>query len=568
MGGCLIWILVVHILLIAYQGEVGASDPIQENFQYNPKQPYRTAYHFEPSKNWMNDPNGPMYYKGIYHLFYQYNPYAAVWGNITWGHSVSHNLIDWIDLEHAIEPTEPYDINGCWSGSATIIPGRNPVILYTGADFKKRQVQNLAVPKNPRDPYLKEWIKAKNNPLMTPINGIDPQFFRDPTTAWNGPDKRWRMVVGSQIDGHGTALLYHSKDFVAWTKSEKPLHFSNKTTMWECPDFYPVSVSGRNGLDTSVHSKNCKHVMKASFNNQDYYIIGTYKPETDEFVPDIDFMESYLKLRYDYGIFYASKTFYDSAKRRRILWGWVTEADDKLDDIKKGWSGLQSVPRSILLDKTGKQLTQWPIKEIERLRQKEVHLQNKEIKGGTAFEITGITASQADVEVSFHLPNLDDAELIHPESVDPKILCSEKNVSTKGVMGPFGLMVLASKNLTEQTAVFFRIFKSHDDKYAVLMCSDQTMSSLRKEVNKSSFGAFVDVDPLQNITLRSLIDHSIVESFGGGGKTCITSRVYPELAVGQEAHLHVFNYGKKSVTISDLHGWSMGRAKILAAHGK
>lgn len=338
--------------------------------------------------------------------------------------------------------------------------------------------------------------------------------------------------------------------------------------MWECPDFYPVSVSGRNGLDTSVHSKNCKHVMKASFNSQDYYIIGTYKPETDEFVPDIDFMESYLKLRYDYGIFYASKTFYDSAKRRRILWGWVTEADDKLDDIKKGWSGLQSVPRSILLDKTGKQLTQWPIKEIERLRQKEVHLQNKEIKGGTAFEITGITASQADVEVSFHLPNLDDAELIHPESVDPKILCSEKNVSTKGVMGPFGLMVLASKNLTEQTAVFFRIFKSHDDKYAVLMCSDQTRSSLRKEVNKSSFGAFVDVDPLENITLRSLIDHSIVESFGGGGKTCITSRVYPELAVGQEAHLHVFNYGKKSVTISDLHGWSMGRAKILAAHGK
>ncbi|EOY29919.1 Cell wall invertase-like protein [Theobroma cacao] len=75
----------------------------------NPKpsstgQPCRTAYHFQPPKNWRNDPNGPMYFNGVYHLFYQYNPYAAVWGNMTWGHSVSYDLVNWIHLERALYP--------------------------------------------------------------------------------------------------------------------------------------------------------------------------------------------------------------------------------------------------------------------------------------------------------------------------------------------------------------------------------------------------------------------------------------------------------------------------------
>ncbi|KAL3498640.1 hypothetical protein ACH5RR_041372 [Cinchona calisaya] len=558
-------ILILQSILIFCEAEVGKSHQICKKLQYDPvKQPYRTAFHFQPPKNWMNDPNGPMYYKGIYHLFYQYNPYSAIWGNISWGHSISYNLVDWIDIELAISPIESYDINGCWSGSATILAEGNPAILYTGSDFKNRQVQNLAMPKNVLDPYLREWIKSDHNPLMAPI-GVDPQFFRDPTTAWQGPDKKWRVVVGSQINGHGTALLYQSDDFVKWTRSDRPLHFSNKTGMWECPDFYPVSVDGVNGLDTSVQGKNVKHVLKASFNDHDYYIIGIYEPETDRFSVSPDFMDSNVQLRYDYGIFYASKTFYDSAKSRRILWAWVTEADGKSDDVDKGWSGLQSIPRSILLDKTGKQLSQWPIEEIEKLRAKEVNLENKVVEGGTTFEIAGITSSQADVEVSFVLPNLHDAELLPPGLLDPQLLCSKRNASTEGVIGPFGLLVLASKDLIEHTAVFFRVFKGHGN-FVVLMCSDQSRSSLREEVDKSSFGAFVDVDPTDKISLRSLIDHSIIESFGGEGKTCITARVYPKLAIDKESRLYVFNNGTESITIANLSAWSMKGAQIFPLH--
>jgi beta-fructofuranosidase len=111
--------------------------------------------------------------------------------------------------------------------------------------------------------------------------------------------------------------------------------------MWECPDFFPVSTSSTNGVDTSSQDKSTKHVLKASFNHHDYYILGSYMPENDKFSVETNFMDSGVDLRYDYGKFYASKTFFDGAMNRRILWGWINESDSESDDIKKGWSGLQ-----------------------------------------------------------------------------------------------------------------------------------------------------------------------------------------------------------------------------------
>ncbi|XP_058189087.1 beta-fructofuranosidase, insoluble isoenzyme CWINV3-like [Rhododendron vialii] len=547
-----------YFVLIGNGVEFGASTPTAtSDHSVLEEQPYRTAYHFQPPKNWMNDPNGPMYYNGIYHLFYQHNPYGPLWGNMTWAHSISYDLINWVHLDHALNPIDPFDINGCWSGSTTILPGGKPAILYTGKDTENHEVQNLAVPKNLSDPLLIEWVKSAHNPIMTPVNGIDPFFYRDPTTAWQGPNKRWRVIVGSQTDGHGTAILYTSEDFVNWTRSESPLHSSNRTGMWECPDFYPVSVEG-NGRGIEP-----KYVLKASFNHQDHYVIGHYDPKTDIYVVNTDFMDSALQLRYDYGKFYASKTFLDSGKKRRVLWAWIEETDSESDDIEKGWSGLQSFPRTVSIGKSGEQLAQWPIKEIEKLRLEEVNIHDKELEGGSVLEVVGITGSQADVEVSFVLPKFEETEMMEQNLVDPQLLCSQNQASVEGLLGPFGLLVLASKDLTEQTAIFFRIFRSHS-KYVVLMCSDQSRSSLRDEVEKTTYGAFVDIDPSsETVSLRSLIDHSIVESFGGEGVTCITARVYPKLATDKEAHLYAFNNGTQSVKISKLSAWSMKEAQFF-----
>ncbi|KAF8396393.1 hypothetical protein HHK36_018010 [Tetracentron sinense] len=510
------------------------------------------------------DPNGPMYYNGVYHLFYQYNPKGAVWGNIVWAHSVSTDLINWDPLEPAIYPTKPFDINGCWSGSATILPGNKPIILYTGIDTENRQVQNFAVPKNLSDPYLKEWIKPDNNPLIAPADGTNASSFRDPTTAWWGKDGYWRLLVGNKRRNRGMALLYKSKDFMKWKKAKHPLHSVAKMGMWECPDFFPVSLEGEKGVDTSENGDTVKHVLKVSLDARrfEYYTVGRYFMEKEMYVPDNTSADDAMGLRYDYGNFYASKTFFDDGKKRRILLGWANESDSAADDVEKGWAGIQTIPRKLWFDRSGKQLMQWPIEELQKLRGKEVSYSKIELMKGSLVEVQGITASQADVEVTFKLPNLDKAEPFDPTWVDPEQLCSQKGSTVQGGIGPFGLLTLATNNLEEYTPVFFRIFKAQG-KHVVLMCSDASSSSLKTETYKPSFGGFIDVDLSDGkLSLRSLIDHSVVESFGARGKTCITSRVYPTLAVMKNAHLYAFNNGAEAVSVLNLKAWSMGSPRM------
>ncbi|KAG5556537.1 hypothetical protein RHGRI_006963 [Rhododendron griersonianum] len=387
------------------------------------KQLHRTGFHFQPKRHWIN---GPMYYNGIYHLFYQYNPKGAVWGNIVWAHSVSTDMINWKSLDPAIYPSKPFDQYGCWSGSATILPGNKPIILYTGiVDQNQTQVQNYAIPADYSDPYLREWVKPDNNPLVSADVGVNGSAFRDPTTAWWGKDGHWRMVVGSRRGQRGLVYLYRSRDFTKWTKAQHPLHSSARSGMWECPDFYPVSLDGETGLETSVIEGNIRHVFKVSLDltRYDYYTIGTYFREKDRYVPDNTSVDSWAGLRYDYGNFYASKTFYDAGKNRRILWGWANESDTAQEDVQKGWAGVQ-----------------------------------------------------ADVEVTFTFPSLDKAEKFDPSwaAMDAEQLCSHKGSTNKGGVGPFGLLTLASKDLSEYTPVFFRVFRGEEDKHVVLMCSDAT----------------------------------------------------------------------------------------------
>ncbi|GJU78168.1 uncharacterized mitochondrial protein-like protein [Tanacetum coccineum] len=163
---------------------------------------------------------------------------------------------------------------------------------------------------------------------------------------------------------------------------------------------------------------------------------------------------------------------------------------------------------------------------------------------------------KADVTISFKLEDLKEAEVLDTTSVDPQTLCTERGASSKGAFGPFGLLAMASKDLEEQTAIFFRVFQNQNGRYSVLMCSDLSRSTVRSNIDTTSFGAFVDIDPQYNeISLRNLIDHSIIESFGAEGKTCITSRIYPKFVNNEDAHLYAFNNGTQSVKISQMSAW-------------
>ncbi|VAH70898.1 beta-fructofuranosidase, insoluble isoenzyme 3-like isoform X2 [Triticum dicoccoides] len=531
----------------------------------------RTGYHFQPPKHWINDPNGPMYYKGLYHLFYQYNPKGAVWGNIIWAHSVSTDLIHWVALQPAIYPTRPFDVNGCWSGSATMLPNGVPVIMYTGIDPDKNQVQNVAYPANLSDPYLRQWVKPDYNPIISPDHGINASAFRDPTTAWYGPDGHWRLVVGTKENMKGIAVLYRSRDFKKWVKARHSLH-AGLTGMWECPDFYPVAVAGgsrhhQSGVDTAelhdrVVAEEVKYVLKVSLEltRYDYYTVGTYDHDKERYTPDRAFPDNDYGLRYDYGDFYASKSFFDPAKKRRVLWGWANESDTVTDDRHKGWAGIQAIPRKIFLSRSGRQLIQWPVEEVKSLRSKHVNVSSKAVKGGEYFKVTGFKTVQSDVKAAFTIRNLDKAEKFDPAwRTDAQGLCKKFNSHVKGGVGPFGLWLLASDDLKERTAVFFRVFKTNDTSYVVLMCNDPTRSSYESQIYRPTFAGFVNVDiaKTKKIALRTLIDHSVVESFGAGGKTCILTRVYPRKAIGDDAHLFVFNNGESDIKVTNLHAWEM-----------
>ncbi|EPS69453.1 cell-wall invertase, partial [Genlisea aurea] len=544
---------------------------------------HKTGFHFQPTKHWINDPNGPMYFNGFYHLFYQYNPKGAVWGNIVWAHSVSKDLISWKKLPPAIYPSENFDRYGCWSGSATVLPGNRPVILYTGVvDSDNTQVQDYAVPANVSDPFLREWVKPGDNPVIVADgSSINKTAFRDPTTAWRGADGLWRTVVGSREGETGVAYLFRSRDFAKWEKADRPLHSAAGTGNWECPDFFPVQIGAETGLDTTAPaaaSAAVKHVFKVSLDatRYEYYTLGQYDAAADVFVPDRGSVDGLNGLRYDYGNFYASKSFFDPVKSRRILWGWANESDTTDDDVKKGWAGVQAIPRTVTVDPNGKQLLQWPVEEVESLRGHRVDLNNIPIQNGSRVEITGITPVQADVDVTFSFESLDHSEPFNRswDRYDAQRICGQKGSWVHGGVGPFGIATLASENLEEYTPVFFRIFRDHNGSHLVLLCSDASRSSTGdpktrmkdgKDAYRPSFAGFVDVDlkSRMKLSLRSLIDTSVVESFAEKGKTVITSRVYPRIAIYDKARLYVFNNGTETVTVEKLTAWSMNKPKFM-----
>ncbi|CAI9092056.1 OLC1v1027204C2 [Oldenlandia corymbosa var. corymbosa] len=467
----------------------------------------RTSYHFQPERNWMNDPNGPLYHMGWYHLFYQYNPDSAIWGNITWGHAVSEDLIHWLYLPFAMVPDRPFDINGVWTGSATILPDGQIVILYTGDDADLVQVQNLAYPANLSDPLLLDWIKYPGNPVMVPPPGIGLTDFRDPTTAWLSPDgEKWLVTLGSKINKTGIALVYETEDFKSFQLLDGIMHGVPGTGMWECVDFYPVSTVEENGLDTSINGPGVKHVLKASLDDDkcDYYALGTYDPYTNKWTPDNPELDVGIGLRYDYGKYYASKTFYDQNKQRRILWGWIGETDSQATDLLKGWASVQNIPRTVVFDKkTGTNILQWPVKEVEELRRDVSEFENIKLEPGSIVPLKIGSATQLDIIASFEV---DKDALVATVEAGVGYNCSTSGgAAGRGLLGPFGLLVFADESLTELTPVYFYISKGADGKAETHFCADETRSSEAPDVTKQVYGSKIPVLEGEKLSARLLV---------------------------------------------------------------
>jgi beta-fructofuranosidase len=173
-----------------------------------------------------------------------------------------------------------------------------------------------------------------------------------------------------------------------------------------------------------------------------------------------------------------------------------------------GKLNAQAIPRKLWLSPGGKQLIQWPVEELNALRDKHVNVTDKVVEEGEYFEVTGFKSVQSDVEVAFEIKDLTKAEEFNPAWLtDPQALCRKRGSAVKGAVGPFGLWVLADADLTERTAVFFRLFRTNSSRHVVLMCNDPTRSSFESQVYRPTFAGFVNVDitKTKKIALRTLV---------------------------------------------------------------
>ena len=325
--------------------------------------PLRPEYHLLPPHNWMNDPNGPIWWKGKYHLFYQLNPHAAVWGDMHWGHAISADMVHWHHEPVALAPTPGGpDSEGCFSGSAVVYKGV-PALLYTGIQKAPlaqstiregnptfRETQLLATAEDDR---LLRWKKLPAPVIAAPPAGMDVSGFRDPC-PWQEADG-WYLAVGSGQRGvGGCVLLYRSHDLRHWQYLHPLVQgkASSRTgpnpvatgEMWECPDFFPLGN---------------QHCLLYSTEGTVYWTTGDYDQRTHRYTPR---QQGVL----DYGAYYAPKSF-QAPDGRRILWGWIQETRPEAEFAAAGWAGAMSLPRVLGVDADG-QLSMTPAAEIESLR--------------------------------------------------------------------------------------------------------------------------------------------------------------------------------------------------------
>ncbi len=445
------------------------ADPIQKRLAADPQRP---QYHFLPKANWVNDPNGPIYWKGYYHLFYQYSSTIEPQGPKWWGHARSKEMVYWEHLPMALAPTPGGpDKDGCWSGSAFIHHGV-PTVVYTGV-FP--QVQCLASSDD-----MTTWKKFSGNPAVgSPPAGLAVTGFRDPS-IWREGDA-WLMTVGSGFQGQGGAvLLYGSKDLAHWdylhplctARSFEPRPSAGSSRydsvdagdMWECPDFFPLGP---------------KHVLMVSTQGRVHYFVGKYS--------DRQFQAETQGLIDGSEMHYAAKSFADDPGRR-ILWGWVREARSAAAQKAAGWSGAISLPRILSIDSEGA-LRMDPVPELARLRGRHQRL--------------------VDAEVSDFLP----APQMQGSSLEIQLAMDLGNAKEVGISAR------RSPDAGEETTLSYEAATEN-----VVLATGR--STLSPDADRGTFRAPLKLNPGEPLRLTVFLDASVVEVFANG-RACLTGRIYP-----------------------------------------
>ena len=451
------------------------------------KEPYRPQFHFSPKEKWMNDPNGLVYYKNLYHLFYQYYPDSTVWGPMHWGHATSKDMVHWQHKPIALFPDE----NGyIFSGSAIIDtkntsgfgtvenPPMVAIFTYHSMEGEKAgrtdfQTQGIAYSLDNGD----NWTKYEGNPVIE-----NPGFsdFRDPKVFWNTKLGVWSMllVAGDHMQ------LWNSPDLKSWEQvsefgREKGAHGG----VWECPDMFPLMVEGTDEE---------KWVLLISINpgapnggSGTQYFIGDFDGKT--------FATEQKEARWiDLGRDnYAGVTYNNAPNNDRVFIGWMSNWDYARETPTEKWRSAMTLPRKLSLKKIdgAYALMNYPLESVDAI------IENGETK-----------------EIELDADETRKIELVYSNT-------SEVTFKTGGR----DLMFVLKNNAGDSLAFGM-------DGMTNEFVFDRRQSG--KTNFKDNFALGVQKMPIPNlpsgeVEVRILLDHSSIELFINKGQYVMTNQIFP-----------------------------------------
>ena len=446
------------------------------------REQYRPGYHFTPEMNWMNDPNGLVYFDGEYHLFYQHNPHGNTWGHMSWGHAVSRDLLHWKHLPIALH--EEYGLMA-FSGSCAAdlkntsgfgSENQTPLVAIFTAHGLGKQTQDLAYSID----RGRSWTKYLGNPVID----LNEKDFRDPKVFWHKPTKQWVMVVS--LAKAKRLQFYGSNDLKSWKKLSEfgPAGVQNKPN-WECPDLFELPIENEPGKTAWVLEADMGGGSVAGGSGGEYFV-GQF--DGTRFITN-----SKHSKWVDYGRDFYAPVSWDNIPvedGRRIWIGWMNNWQTALNPTHP-WRSAMSIPRELFLRRIDGELVmcQRPIRELKTLRKEDNSYSNILVDDGV--HPADISGNQLEIHLDCHIQ-------------------TAKN---------FGIRVLKDGN--EYTEIGYDVSKK------VVYVDRQKSGNVGFH---PQFAGRHEASLRQDndiIKLQILIDASSVEVFANDGEVVITDLVFP-----------------------------------------
>ncbi len=491
----------------------------------------RPQFHGGPYQFWMNEPHAPVYYNGVYHLFFQENMTGSYWRNICWGHLVSDDMVNWKPVKEAIVPTEDSVVpDGVWSGGAALDQNGVPLLFFTAGNDSFREVEGLisnqnigvAWPADLSDPELTDWVIGEELAVVQKQGQGRAGEFRDPH-IWKEGDT-WCMLAcsGSTSSKGGTALLYTTDtlelqgDHVAmnWQYRGPVYEMQNQSalygTSWELPIILPVTNEA--GTITKYFFE-ISPAPASIADNKVYYWLGDFDLASGKFTPDEAFEGEPHLLDYGANVFTGPSCLVDPVSGNIYMFSIMQDQRGAAEQGASGWAHTVGLARRIWLNDEGTDLCIEPIEALHSL------------EGETLVDLQNVSLAEANAALA---------------EVAEDMLYIRMDVDVSRAQ-QFGITLLQGGRWDETSY-------SYDVEKGLIQGRTENKGEGAKV--KSVSGELVNEDGV--LSLEIYVDRSLLEAFFEDSKV-ISIRAYPEDRASQAISL----FAEGDVTVLSIYAATM-----------